>query len=123
MEPLSGYLKLAEKLWHDPKGYAEGWNFGPKEDDAKPVGWIVEKLCSIWGEGSSWKLDEGMHPHEASYLKLDISKAKYQLGWTPHWDLDTALEKIVDWNFDVRRNKNAASVCLSQIQEFTKTCI
>jgi len=77
LEPLRGYFMLAEQLYSDEKKqFAEGWNFGPIEDDAKPVQWIVERLVKHWGNGASWQLDGGEHPHEANYLKLDISKVK-----------------------------------------------
>ncbi|RYY17500.1 MAG: CDP-glucose 4,6-dehydratase [Alphaproteobacteria bacterium] len=83
LEPLSGYLVLAQSLWTDPTGAAEGWNFGPRDEDARPVQWIVEQLCELWGDGASWVRDERLQPHEANYLKLDISKARARLGWEP----------------------------------------
>lgn len=98
LEPLSGYLLLAEKLYQQGPAFAEGWNFGPNEDDAKPVQWIVERLTQSWGEGARWALDSAEHPHEAHYLKLDCSKAKMQLNWRPRWQLAQALEKIIEWH-------------------------
>jgi CDP-glucose 4,6-dehydratase len=98
LEPLSGYLTLAELLYTDGQACAEGWNFGPHDDDARPVQWIVEQMVSSWGNGASWQLDGGEHPHEANYLKLDISKAKARLGWQPRWALSAALEKITAWH-------------------------
>jgi CDP-glucose 4,6-dehydratase len=98
LEPLSGYLTLAELLYTDGQACAEGWNFGPHDDDARPVQWIVEHMVSSWGNGASWQLDGGEHPHEANYLKLDISKAKARLGWQPRWALSAALEKITAWH-------------------------
>ncbi len=89
LEPLSGYLQLAQRLYEDGVAYAEGWNFGPNDEDAKPVQWIVERLTQQWGEGASWQLDDGDHPHEAHYLKLDCSKAKMRLDWQPRWHLRT----------------------------------
>lgn len=118
LEPLSGYLALAEALWSDPEAYAEGWNFGPRDEDAKPVGWIVERLASDWGEGATWKLDGAENPHEAGYLKLDISKARHRLGWTPRWSLDTALCKIVDWHQAYLSGKNMRDISLAQIAEY-----
>jgi len=97
LEPLSGYLLLAQKLYQEGAVYAESWNFGPSDEDAKPVQWIVESLTQSWGEDASWVLDDGDHPHEAHYLKLDCSKAKARLHWQPKWNLDQALSKIVDW--------------------------
>ena len=118
LEPLSGYLILAQRLWDDPFSYSEGWNFGPRDDDAKPVEWIVKTLVEQWGAGASWKIDAGEHLHEAGYLKLDISKAASMLGWSPKWSLEIALEKIVDWSSEVRNKKNVATICLSQIREY-----
>jgi CDP-glucose 4,6-dehydratase len=121
LEPLSGYLTLVEKLWDEPLTYAEGWNFGPKDDDAKPVGWIVKQLCDAWGKGASWRLDGKNHPHEATYLKLDISKARHIMGWAPRWSLDTALKKIVDWQKAYINQHDLRWYTQSQIQEFQFT--
>lgn len=96
LEPISGYLSLAEHLWNDGTTYADGWNFGPNDEDAKPVSWIVENLSKLWGDNASWQTDDGVHPHEATYLKLDCSKAKQQLGWKPQLTLFTALEWTVE---------------------------
>ncbi len=118
LEPLSGYLVLAQKLWHDPVSYAQGWNFGPRDEDAKPVEWIVKTLVDLQGGNASWKLDVGKNLHEASYLKLDISKAASIIGWYPRWSLRTALEKIVDWSIEVGNKNNVAAVCLTQVREY-----
>lgn len=121
LEPLSGYFMLAEKMYNTPdKSFAEGWNFGPIEDDAKPVQWIVERMVNHWGNGASWQLDGGQHPHEANYLKLDISKVKKHLGWYPCWGLDTALEKIIHWHKAWLNGENMKQVCLQQIQEYSQ---
>jgi CDP-glucose 4,6-dehydratase len=97
MEPLHGYIRLAEQLLtHDPK-FATAYNFGPSDDDARPVEWIVEKMTSFWGNGASWVLDADPGVHEAGYLKLDASRARADLGWTPHLDLETALDWLVRW--------------------------
>ena len=122
LEPLSGYFVLAQKLYADNgKQFAQGWNFGPHEDDAKPVQWIVEKMAGLWGNGASWQLDAGSHPHEANYLKLDISKVKHQLGWQPAWRLGTALEKIIAWHQGWLKGTSGATaqaLCLQQIKEY-----
>lgn len=118
LEPLSGYLILAEKLWHAPTLYADGWNFGPKEDDIKPVSWIVQRLCSLWGGESSWQLDAEHHPHEAAFLKLNIEKAKLDLAWTPTWSLEIALEKIVSWYKNFLQNECMRGVVEAQLAEF-----
>ncbi|HEX4916989.1 MAG TPA: CDP-glucose 4,6-dehydratase [Limnobacter sp.] len=122
LEPLCGYFVLAEQLYHNPQSHlAEGWNFGPEDDDAKPVQWIVERMVKLWGHGASWQHDTGQHPHEANYLKLDISKAKKQLGWCPRWGLNTALQAIVDWHQQWLTNANMNQVCLAQIDEYLNT--
>ena len=77
---------------------AGAWNFGPAEDDARPVGWIVERLAELWGSAIELRTpDDGEHPHEARYLRLDSSPRARALGWRPRWDLDRALASIVDW--------------------------
>jgi CDP-glucose 4,6-dehydratase len=98
LEPLSGYLRLAQGLWGDKARFAQAWNFGPREDDARPVQWIVERLIEQWGNGAQWSRDAGFHPHEARFLKLDIAKAREQLGWEPRWTLARTLESIVAWH-------------------------
>ena len=115
LEPLSGYLQLAQKLHEEGIAYAEGWNFGPNDEDARPVQWIVERLTQQWGEGASWQLDEGNHPHEAHYLRLDCSKAKMRLDWQPRWHLDRALEAIVDWQRAYLTGQNMHEYTLKQI--------
>ncbi|BBO99911.1 CDP-glucose 4,6-dehydratase [Sulfuriferula nivalis] len=115
LEPLSGYLVLAQKLYEAGVAYADAWNFGPNETDAKPVQWIVEQLTQNWGEGASWVLDEGEHPHEAHYLKLDCSKAKARLNWHPRWQLEDALQAIVDWQRAYQAGRDMRVVTLQQI--------
>ena len=121
LEPLSGYLKLAQKLYEEGAAYAEGWNFGPNDEDAKPVQWIVEQLTQSWGEGASWLLDGGEHPHEAHYLKLDCSKAKGRLDWHPRWHLDEALKRIVDWQKQYLYGRDMRAVTIEQIDLYLKT--
>jgi len=119
LEPLSGYLALAEHLYTDGQAYAEGWNFGPKDDDAKAVQWIVEHMVNSWGNGASWQQDGGVHPHEANYLKLDISKAKARLGWQTRWPLATALPHITTWHQAWLANDDMKKLCLAQIQKYS----
>ena len=118
LEPLSGYLLLAQKLYEDGTAYAEGWNFGPREDDARPVQWIADQFTGLWGEGASWVLDGAEHPHEAHYLKLDCSKARMRLDWQPKWSLETSLRKIVAWQKAHLRNQDMRTFTLEQILEF-----
>jgi CDP-glucose 4,6-dehydratase len=97
LDPLHGYILLAEHLLtHNPK-FATAYNFGPADDDAKPVGWIVDKMTALWGDGASWFIDEQEHVHEAGTLRLDASRARNDLGWTPRLRLETALEWLIDW--------------------------
>ena len=120
LEPLSGYLVLAQRLWHDGAAFAEGWNFGPRDADAWPVQRVVEHLAARWGRDARWQLDGGVHPHEASFLKLDIAKADARLGWTPRWHLDTALARVVDWQRAWRDGADARTLCLEQISDYTR---
>lgn len=118
LEPLSGYLQLAESLWLEGCKNADGWNFGPNDDDAKPVSWIVDRLTQKWGGGATWVRDNGGHPHEANYLKLDCSKAKSQLNWNPRWSLDKALDAIVDWHRLSFRGGNMREKTIEQIRQY-----
>lgn len=97
LEPLRGYLMLAERLSEHPCHFAAGWNFGPADADAKPVSWVADQLVQAWGEGASWVRDAAGHPSEAQMLKLDVSKAQVCLGWRPVLALQQALEWIVEW--------------------------
>lgn len=121
LEPLSGYLLLAEKLYTDGQAWAEGWNFGPRDSDAKPVQWIVERMAQQWGSEATWRLDQGAHPHEAHYLKLDISKAGSRLGWQPRWNLEQALERITTWHRAWLSGQDMRQLCLAQITEFNQS--
>jgi len=118
LEPLSGYLTLAEKLYNAPERYAEGWNFGPHEAGAKPVGWILDQMVALWGDGAGWQLDSGSHPHEAGYLQLDIAKAKSRLQWQPTWHLQHTLEKIVEWHQSWLMKEDMNTVCFNEINQY-----
>jgi len=121
LEPLSGYLKLAQALYQDPRSYAEGWNFGPNEDDAKPVSWILDQMVGSW-PGSSWKLDQSAeNPHEANYLKLDISKAKSKLHWRPIWSLSETLSQIVSWHKNWISGKDMQKTSIDEISKYMQS--
>ena len=120
LEPLSGYLTLAEKLFSGVQSFAEAWNFGPDDNDAKPVRWIIEYLCGQV-QDTAWQQDASPQPHEANYLKLDSFKAKAQLGWRPRWDLQTALGKTLAWHHAWREGTNMADFSLQQIHEYEAT--
>lgn len=117
MEPLSGYLTLAEALYNNPSKYAEAWNFGPSDEDAKPVGWILNNMTEKW-KGASWELDSQSNPHEAEYLKLDISKAKMRLNWQPSWNLETTLDNIVNWHKNWLNKADMQNITISEINKF-----
>jgi len=121
LEPLSGYLALAEKLYESPRDYAEGWNFGPNDDDVKPVDWILDRMVRQWGEGASWELDQDSHPHEAGFLKLDISKAKSRLQWKPVWHLEQTLEKITHWHQGWLNDEDMQVACLKEIELYMQS--
>jgi CDP-glucose 4,6-dehydratase len=118
LEPLRGYLALAERLYTDGPAFAEGWNFGPHSDDAKPVEWIVRQLAQRWGQGATWQIDAGEHPHEANYLKLDISKAGQRLHWQPALRLDGVLSLINDWASARQAGADMHAVTLAQIAAY-----
>src|SRR3546814_4811486 len=98
LEPLSWYLVLAQGLWNEGPKFAQGWNFGPRDDDTQSVEWILHYLAQAWGPKAHWRLDDNPQSHEAHHLKLDISKAQVQLHWSPVWNLQVALAKVVDWH-------------------------
>ena len=118
LEPLRGYLMLAEHLYLQGTSYAEGWNFGPNDEDAKPVGWIVEQMASLWGNDAQWQIDSGDHPHEANYLKLDVSKARSRLDWHPALRLNDALQLIIDWSKQRQAGVNIRQLTLTQIHNY-----
>lgn len=118
LEPLSGYLTLAERLFTEGAKYADGWNFGPDDKDAKNVEWIIQKICTLWGGKASYSIDKNPQPHEANYLKLDCSKAKAELNWTPRWDIETTLKSIVDWNRAYLNGENIREITERQIEAY-----
>jgi len=115
LEPLSGYLLLAELLVIEGAAFAEAWNFGPDEADSKPVSWILDRLCQKI-PSANWVLDGSPQPHEASVLKLDSVKAKTRLNWGPQWSLETALEKTVEWHQLWQEGHSMAEVSVQQIE-------
>ncbi len=117
LEPLSGYLTLAEKLFIEGQGFAEAWNFGPEEAGARPVQWIVEYLCGQVPD-AAWQCDASPQPHEANTLKLDSSKAKAQLGWRPRWNLQAALGMTLAWHQAWKQGSDLAVISAQHIQEY-----
>lgn len=121
LEPLSGYLTLAQRLHEDGREYAEGWNFGPADADTRPVAWVVSELARQWGADARWETDDNEQPHEANFLKLDISKARLRLGWAPRWGLAEALDKTVDWYREWQSGSDVRALCQAQINDYTST--
>lgn len=120
LEPLTGYLLLAEKLCTEGAAFAEAWNFGPDASDARTVQWIVEALCTRV-PGAAWQRADAPQPHEAHTLRLDSTKASARLGWRPHWNLQRALESTLDWHQAWKSGANMADFSLRQIREYTAT--
>ena len=119
VNPLSGYLVLAQAIWDLPE-HAGGWNFGPPEEDARSVGWLVERLAELWPERIRWSHDEGPHPHEAHYLKLDSSLARTRLGWRPLAPLDEALAETATWYREFEAGADMRQLTLAQIERFAR---
>jgi CDP-glucose 4,6-dehydratase len=121
LEPISGYLMLAEKLYSTDNEYAEGWNFGPTSDGNKSVGKVLDYLVAHWPSDVSWVLDEKVQPHEAQLLMLDISKARERLGWSPRWDLNIAIKKIIEWHDALAKEEDMRVFTLGQIADYEKS--
>jgi CDP-glucose 4,6-dehydratase len=117
LNPLSGYLVLAQALWESQER-ACAWNFGPSDEDARPVGWIVRRIGDLWPEELRVTHDPGPHPHEAHHLKLDSSRARAYLGWRPAWGLEEGLEAVVEWYRRWREGEDMRAVTLEQIHAF-----
>jgi CDP-glucose 4,6-dehydratase len=125
LEPLSGYLLLAESLWSKPAEYVGAWNFGPDQNDVRTVGWIVQQLHALWFGDCAWQYEgknqaqkDIKHPHEAGSLSLDISMARRRLGWSPRWQLNVGLKMVTDWQRAYLGGADPGELCLSQLREF-----
>lgn len=118
LEPLTGYLTLAAKLFSSGVDYAQGWNFGPDDNDAQNVEWITKTICELWGEDAGYEVDKNPQPHEANYLKLDCSKAKAELDWYPKWNISKTLDSIVKWNKAFKSGEEVRKVSCNQIYEY-----
>jgi len=117
LEPLSGYLTLAQRLYSDGEEFADAWNFGPADEDARTVAWILDTLKDICSD-ADWKCDKRPQPHEAGFLKLDSSKSRKLLSWSPRWSLDVALEKLIEWHDAWRSNDDVRITTLQQIEAY-----
>jgi CDP-glucose 4,6-dehydratase len=118
LDPLNGYLILAQKLYKNGQKYAEPWNFGPDDRDAKTVEWLIKRLCSKWGGNASYSIDKMKHPHETQTLKLDSSKAKARLKWKTKTHLENAIDKVIEWTKEYKEKKDLRRVCMDQIKEY-----
>lgn len=119
LEPLHGYIRLAECLLTQDARFATAYNFGPRDDDARSVGWIADSMAGFWGHGASWELDGAPSPHEAGYLKLDSSRAHAELGWHPVLRLEQALDLLVEWYRASQSDSDLHSLTLNQIDRYT----
>ncbi len=124
LEPLSGYLLLAENLYIHGSKYAEAWNFGPRENDEKSVEWMINQLVDQWGLDASFNIDSsGANLHEASFLKLDCSKARVQLGWRPQWDTAETIKRICAWHKAHISGQNMKSYVLDEINQYQSSIL
>lgn len=124
LEPLSGYMLLAERLaGAGGVDYGGGWNFGPTDEGVRSVQWVTERLTRKWGAGANWRLDNDSLLHEAHHLKLDCSKATALLGWRSTWSVATAIDRIVDWHTALNAGGDVKSYSLQQIAEYEQVVI
>lgn len=114
LDPILGYFTLVEKLVADAS-FADGWNFGPNAESEQPVRNVVEQLQAMWGDGAGWTSDDGPHPHEAAFLRLDCERACSQLNWTPRLDLVQGLGLTVDWYKAHQRGRDLRQISLEQL--------
>ncbi len=122
LEPLRGYLMLAERLAEDPRRFADGWNFGPASADTRPVSWIANELAASWGGHAAWRQEAGSHPHESMLLRLDATKAEVGLGWIPRLPLKQALEWTVEWYQLVQQGGDLGAITRTQIDRYETLC-
>jgi CDP-glucose 4,6-dehydratase len=115
LDPLMGYLQLAQGLLSDPERHAEAWNFGPDNSGLATVGAVVARLAELWPGQARWAISAEAQPHEAGLLALDSSKARQCLGWVPNWSLETALKHTLDWQLAWQEGRNMNVVTREQI--------
>ena len=118
LEPLSGYLMLAAKLWKHGPEFAESWNFGPNDGEVRPVSWVADYMTALWGKGARWELESASYLHEDTVLKLDCSKARKLLDWSPRLRLPIALEWIVEWYRGYAGSADIRQLTESQIERY-----
>jgi len=118
LEPLSGYLALAQKLYSEGRSYAGSWNFGPAHTDVQSVAWLADKIATAWGDDANWGIDDSQYPYEAKTLKLDSSKSASHLEWRARWKLEQAILRTVDIYRSGQQSVNVREKCLKQIKEY-----
>jgi CDP-glucose 4,6-dehydratase len=118
LEPLNGYLCLAQNLYEQGADFIGGWNFGPEDQDTQPVSWVVNEICQLWGNNAMWQLADAKQPYEAQTLMLDSSKSKSLLNWSPKWELAQTLEHTVAWTKAYKAKENMREFTLNQISKF-----
>ena len=119
LEPLSGYMLLAQKMWDEPTKYSEGWNFGPRMESITPVWDVAMEVVKEYGSGELKDLSDPNALHEAKLLMLDISKAKFQLGWEPRMNIHQCIALTVDW-YKRYRDMNVYELCVEQIRKYIR---
>jgi CDP-glucose 4,6-dehydratase len=120
LEPLGGYLLLASRLAGGGASYSEAWNFGPDDESARPVNWILDYVAGKV-PGFGWKLDDSANPHEANFLKLDSTKARSRLGWRPRWGIEKALDRTIEWYKAWLNGGSMRDFTLEQIKEYERS--
>ncbi len=120
LDPLHGYLVLAQNMYEKGPMFGGGWNFGPLAPDRRPVQWIVGKMCELWQQGATWVIDPEKGPHETHYLSLDCSKAHEKLHWSPVWELEKSLPKIVDWYRTRHEGGDITALSFKQIEDYER---
>ena len=121
LDPLNGYLVLAERLWSEPRTFGDAWNFGPREEDAKPVSWLAARVVANWDEGARWThAAEDNMPHEAGLLKVDASKARTRLNWKPRLPVESGLDWTTEWYKAHLGGRSARVLTESQIDRYVK---
>ena len=117
--PAHGYLLLAQKLWENGADFAEAWNFGPADDESRPVAWVADKFSEFWRDGASWRAGDGSaQPHEAQYLRLDSSKARSRLGWQPRWNIEHGLRRTIEWHLAHNKGVDMRRFSLNEIATY-----
>jgi len=123
LEPLRGYLTLAERRCTEGAKFSEPWNFGPSESKSLTVGALCSSFAGAWGDGASWSPVTALHPHETKHLKLDISKARNRLGWSPKLNMEQTVDWVVDWAKACRAGDDMQAKTIQQIIQYEKLAL